>query len=153
MNITRAASRRRVIAAAQSAPMLPMSSPGSKETREIDFRILRLVHENPNITQRELAEALGVSLGKVNYCFRALIEKGHMKIENFQNSDHRLAYLYLLTPRGMAQKALLLRGFLKKKIREYELLEEEIKALQQEVAAAKRKKNPAPSRDTHRARE
>lgn len=88
------------------------------------------------MTQRELAQALGISLGRANYCLKALLSKGWIKIQNFRNSKHKLAYAYLLTPRGMAEKALLTRSFLKRKMSEFEELKVEIQALQKDLDQA-----------------
>jgi EPS-associated MarR family transcriptional regulator len=96
-------------------------------------RILRIIEENPGISQRDLAQALGVSLGKANYCLQALIEKGWIKVNNFKNSNNKQAYMYLLTRRGIAEKAQLTRRFLQRKVAEYEALRREIEQLRREV--------------------
>jgi EPS-associated MarR family transcriptional regulator len=101
------------------------------EERQLDA--LRLLETNPEMTQRELAEALGVSLGAANYCLKALVEKGWVKLENFQNNPNKLGYLYLLTPMGMAAKTTLTARFLRRKLAEYEALKAEIEQLQSEV--------------------
>ena len=101
------------------------------EERQLDA--LRLLETNPEMTQRELAEALGVSLGAANYCLKALVEKGWVKLENFQNNPNKLRYLYLLTPMGMAAKTTLTARFLRRKLAEYEALKAEIEQLQSEV--------------------
>lgn len=85
------------------------------------------------MSQRELAEALGVSVGAANYCLKALVEKGWVKLENFQKNPNKLGYLYLLTPMGIAAKAQLTAGFLRRKMAEYEALRAEIDQLQAEV--------------------
>jgi len=100
---------------------------------EAQFRILRLIESNPSLTQRELAREMGVSLGKVNYCVNALIEKGWVKARNFRNSNNKLAYAYLLTPRGIEQKAAITVHFLRRKVAEYESLKKEIARLRREV--------------------
>lgn len=100
------------------------------------FRVLRLLESHPDLTQREIADRLGISLGGVNYCVRALTDKGLVKIQNFQNSSNKLSYAYLLTPTGMAEKTLLAARFLKRKLVEYEALRAEIDALEQEVRLA-----------------
>ena len=92
------------------------------------------------MTQRELASELDVSLGKVNYCLKAMVEKGWIKIQNFKKSNNKLAYLYLLTPKGIEQKAYITVNFLKRKITEYETLEKEIKDLKAEVESSLRAK-------------
>lgn len=97
------------------------------------LKALRLLEQNPNMTQRELAKALGVSVGAANYCLKALVEKGWVKLENFQKNPNKLGYLYLLTPVGIKAKAQLTAGFLKQKLFEYEVLRAEIDALRLEV--------------------
>jgi len=101
------------------------------QTRQEDahFRILRLLEAEPTLTQRQLSQRLGISLGRLNYCLRALLDKGWIKIQNFQSSDNKLAYSYLLTPRGVAEKARITARFLRRKIDEYEQLQAEIEAL------------------------
>ena len=100
---------------------------------ELQFRVLRLLEANPNLTQRELSKALGVSLGGINYCLNALVVKGSVKIQNFKKNDNKWAYAYLLTPQGIADKAALTSGFLKRKIQEYQQLKEEIESLRKEA--------------------
>ena len=100
---------------------------------EAHLRILKIVSEKPDISQRELAREMGVSLGKVNYCVNALIEKGWVKARNFRNSNNKLAYAYLLTPRGIEQKAAITVHFLRRKVAEYESLRKEITQLRREV--------------------
>ena len=97
---------------------------------------MRLLRAKPELSQRELASSLGMSLGKANYCLRALIEKGFVKAENYRNSRNKLAYVYVLTPSGMAAKADLTRQFLARKMREYEELRLEIDGLQRESDSA-----------------
>jgi EPS-associated MarR family transcriptional regulator len=101
--------------------------------QEIHLKVLRQVENNPEITQRELAHRLGVSLGKANYCLQALIEKGFIKARNFQNSNNKRAYLYILTPQGMEAKARISVAFLRRKVEEYERLKTEIAMLEREV--------------------
>jgi len=103
---------------------------------ETHFKVLRLLESTPNISQRQLAEALGVSLGKTNFCLNALLDKGLVKMENFRTSTRKLNYAYLLTPTGIAEKAALTARFLMRKQQEYELLRAEIKLLQEQVAKA-----------------
>ena len=103
--------------------------------QETHLKVLRLLEINPHINQRELAAALGVSLGKTNFCLNALLDKGLLKINNFQNSQRKLAYSYLLTPAGLAEKATLTVRFLTRKIHEYEVLKVEIELLREEAAA------------------
>jgi EPS-associated MarR family transcriptional regulator len=100
---------------------------------ETHFHVLRLLESNPQMSQRELAKALGVSLGKVNYCLNALLDKGLLKVQNFQGSKSKMAYAYLLTPAGIAEKAGLTRRFLKSKMEEYEQLKLEIESLRRQA--------------------
>ena len=95
--------------------------------------MLREINANPRMTQRDLSARLGLSLGKVNFLIKALIEKGLIKAENFKNSRNKMAYLYCLTPQGIEQKADITYRFLKRKLTEYEKLEEEIRQLEKEV--------------------
>jgi EPS-associated MarR family transcriptional regulator len=97
------------------------------------YGLLKTLEENPGLSQRDLAKRLGVSLGKVNCCLNALIAKGSIKINNFRNSDNKLAYAYLLTPHGVEQKARMTVQFLKYKVQEYERLRAEIEVLQREA--------------------
>ena len=98
------------------------------------LKVLRLLEANPQMNQREMAAALGVSLGKTNFCLKALLDKGLLKMQNFQSSKRKLAYAYLLTPAGIAEKTSLTGRFLKRKMEEYESLKAEIASLQQETA-------------------
>ena len=97
---------------------------------EVHFRVMRLIQEHPQLTQRELARHLGVSLGKANYCLKALTEKGFVKAENFRRSDNKLAYVYLLTPVGIEERARVTVAFLRRKMQEFEALKTEIEGLQ-----------------------
>ena len=103
------------------------------KTQETHLKVLRHLEENPNVTQRELAEALGISLGKANYCMKALINKGMVKAKNFKNSANKRAYLYILTPTGIEAKAKISVRFLQRKIEEYEALKIEIEQLKTEL--------------------
>jgi len=91
------------------------------------FNVLRKVNTKPKATQRELAEELGFSLGKLNYCLRALKTKGLIKIKNFEKNPNKLNYIYVLTPRGITEKTKLTLNFMKKKMQEYDELKKEIK--------------------------
>jgi EPS-associated MarR family transcriptional regulator len=102
-------------------------------TDEYRYKILKLVEGNPEISQRELAKELGVSLGKANFCLNALIKVGLLKVTNFRNSKNKLAYMYLLTPDGIEKKASITLSFLKYKMQQFELLQQEIKSLQSEA--------------------
>lgn len=102
------------------------------ETEE-SLKVLREIGSNPQLTQRELSSRLGLSLGKINFLLKAMIEKGLIKAENFKKSNNKSAYLYLLTPMGIEQKAQTTYRFLKRKMAEYEKLEIEIRQLKKEV--------------------
>lgn len=97
---------------------------------------MRLLEEQPKLSQRQVAVSLGMSLGKVNYCLQALIQKGFVKAENYRNSSNKLAYFYLLTASGIAAKADLTRKFLSRKMKEYDELRLEIERLQHETKRA-----------------
>jgi len=94
--------------------------------QDIHFKILHILEKNPKITQRDLAKKLGISLGGANFCLKALIAIGHIKINNFKNSQHKSSYLYLLTAKGVSNKMILAADFLKRKLHEYEALKMEI---------------------------
>jgi EPS-associated MarR family transcriptional regulator len=102
-------------------------------TDEYRYKILKLVEAKPDVSQRELARDLGISLGKANFCLKALIEKGLLKATNFRNSKNKLAYMYLLTPNGIEEKSAITLRFLKSKIQEYELLQKEIEQIRVDV--------------------
>ncbi len=97
---------------------------------------MTLLHENPELSQRQLSDALGVSLGAVNYCLRALVSAGDVKIRNFRASDNKRRYAYMLTPHGLQRKSALAAEFLKRKLREYHALKAEIEALTRDMGAA-----------------
>lgn len=111
-----------------------MASEHPQDVEDLHFRVLKLLQDHPDLSQRELAEQLGVSNGKLHYCLKALIDKGLIKLENFANSKHRLGYAYLLTLVGIAQKAGMTSRFLKRKLAAYEALKQEIATLQAELA-------------------
>ena len=102
---------------------------------ELRLRILRLLTESPDLSQRELANRLGLSLGKMNYCLRALIDKGWVKVNNFRNSQNKLAYAYVLTPSGFRAKGSATTAFLRRKQEEFAELERQIAELRREVGA------------------
>ena len=106
------------------------------QQEDTHFRVLRLLQENPDITQREMAERLGVSTSGLNYCLKALIDKGWVKVQNFSQSKNKFGYVYVLTPLGIAEKVALTGRFLSRKMREYEQLRAEIERLQLEAGAA-----------------
>ena len=110
-----------------------MASKHPQDQEDLHFRVLKLLQDQPDLSQRELAAKLGVSNGKLHYCLKALIEKGSVKLVNFANSQHHLRYAYLLTPAGIAQKAGMTSRFLQRKMAEYEALRAEIAALQAEA--------------------
>ena len=101
--------------------------------QELEYRVLKMLEQRPDMTQRELAEALGVSLGKTHYLVTSLIDVGWVKLDNFQRSDDKWGYAYLLTPKGIVEKAAITARFLVRKQREYNELQQEIAQLQEEV--------------------
>ena len=106
-------------------------------TDEYRAKILKKLQDDPHISQRDLARELGISLGRANFCLRALMEKGLIKANNFKNSRNKKAYVYLLTPQGMAEKARATSRFLERKVAEYEALQREIASLKQEMQERK----------------
>jgi len=102
------------------------------ESEEV-LRLLREIKNAPDVTQRELSSSLGVSLGKINFLLNALIQKGYVKANNFRNSHNKVAYVYLLTPRGLEEKARITYQFLMRKTAEYDALKREIEKLRKEV--------------------
>ena len=103
---------------------------------ETRYRILKILEADPQASQRKLADQLGISLGRVNYCLQALIDKGLVKANNFRNSANKRAYLYLLTPKGIEEKAKVTVRFLQYKLAEYEILKHELEELQREAGKA-----------------
>ena len=101
--------------------------------QELEYRALKILEQHPELTQRQLSEELGVSLGKTNYVLKSLINVGWVKLDNFEKSDNKWGYAYLLTPSGVAEKAAITLRFLKKKKQEYDNLQKEIARLQKEV--------------------
>ena len=110
-----------------------MTSRQAKLQEDTYFRVMRILQENPDLTQRELAEKLGISVGGLNYCLKALMEKGMVKMKNFANSKNKFGYVYVLTPTGITEKAAITHRFLQRKMNEYEALKAEIEALRSEV--------------------
>ena len=106
-------------------------------TLEYDYRILKMIEERPELSQRAMAEELGISVGRTNYVLSALVERGLVKVENFKKSNNKAGYLYLLTPYGFAEKAKITASFLKRKMAEYELLQQEIEQLKSEASEVK----------------
>ena len=115
-----------------------MTSRRSKIQEDTYFRVLRILHEKPDITQREIANLLGVSTSGLNYCLNALIDKGWVKVHNFSESKNKFGYVYLLTPSGISEKAALTGRFLKRKLKEYEEMRAEIESLRSEVSEVSR---------------
>ena len=113
-----------------------MTSRRSKIQEDTYFRVLRILHEKPDITQREIAKLLGVSTSGLNYCLNALIDKGWVKVHNFSESKNKFGYVYLLTPSGISEKAALTGRFLKRKLKEYEEMRAEIESLRSEGSEA-----------------
>ena len=105
--------------------------------KDIHLDLLRKLEANPEYTQRELSQEMGVSLGKINYCMKKLIEKGWIKLSNFGHNPNKVSYIYLLTPQGIEQKARLTFAFLAKKLEEYEILKTEISKLKQDTEKLK----------------
>ena len=101
--------------------------------QELEYKVLKLLEQQPDLTQRQLAEALGVSLGKTHYLVKSLIEVGWVKLDNFQKSNNKWGYVYLLTPKGIVEKSMITTRFLRKKQTEYNKLRQEIAQLKEEV--------------------
>nr|WP_306173685.1 MarR family EPS-associated transcriptional regulator [Limnobacter humi] len=110
-----------------------MASRQQQLQEDTAYRVMRILDENPDLTQRELAERLGVSTSGLNYCLKALKEKGLVKMQNFAQSKNKFGYVYVLTPKGIAEKAALTGRFLKRKLAEYEALRMEIENLRSEI--------------------
>jgi EPS-associated MarR family transcriptional regulator len=110
-----------------------MTSHRTKLNEDKYFRLMRILEATPSISQREMAKALGVSFGGINYCLNALIDKGLVKVRNFSQNQNKFGYVYLLTPSGIAEKASLTSSFLKRKMEEYEALKIEIETLKSEI--------------------
>jgi EPS-associated MarR family transcriptional regulator len=109
-----------------------MTSRRSKLQEDTYFRVLRILQNRPDVTQREIAQLLGVSTSGLNYCLNALIERGWVKVHNFSESKNKFGYVYLLTPSGIAEKAALTGRFLQRKLLEYEAMRVEIESLRDE---------------------
>ena len=116
--------------------MSERSQMDQQATEEAHFRLLRILEEEPHLSQREIAKRMGISLGKVNYCIRALAERGLIKAGNFYRSQNKRAYLYRLTPRGITERAAMAIKFLRYKEAEHRQLMLEIEALREEVKQA-----------------
>ena len=103
------------------------------ESSEINYRLLKLVESNPNLTQRQMAEEMGLSLGKFNYCLKELVKKGIVKVERFKTSDNKAGYMYVLTPRGIEERVIIATSFLKRKMKEFEDIKQQINELNGEL--------------------
>lgn len=101
---------------------------------EIAYKLLKIIENEPQLSQREIASRMGISLGKANYCLKSLIEKGFIKARNFYNSNHKVAYVYMLTPSGLEEKTSVTYRFLTRKMQEYEEIKTEIERLKAETA-------------------
>ncbi len=113
---------------------IAMSHPETDDFESTEvIRLLREIEKTPEMTQRQLSSRLGISLGKVNFLIKALIDKGFIKLTNFKNANNKYAYLYVLTPHGIEERAILTYRFLKRKMKEYDELEEEIRMLKKEL--------------------
>ena len=111
----------------------PMTSRRQTANDDTLFWTLKVLQKNPGVTQRALAKEVGINVSSINFCLKALVEKGWIKMGNFSKNPDKLSYAYLLTPTGVAEKAVLTRRFLQRKMVEYEKLREEIEALQLEA--------------------
>ena len=120
-----------------------MPSRQARIQEDTHFRIMRILEQNPDVTQRELARELGISVSGLNYCLKALIEKGLVKIKNFADSKNKFGYAYVLTPRGISEKTSLTKRFLERKLAEYEALKKEIAVLKKEEQASRPENHPA----------
>jgi EPS-associated MarR family transcriptional regulator len=112
-----------------------MTSRQAKLQEDTNFRLMKLLQDKPDLSQRALAKELGISFGGLNYCLNALKDKGLVKMQNFSRSNNKLGYVYLLTPTGIAEKAALTSVFLRRKMEEYEALKAEIAALRSDCDA------------------
>ena len=110
-----------------------MATRQALQQEDTAYRVMRLLQDNPDLTQRELAQKLGLSVGGLNYCLKALVDKGWVKVQNFAHSKNKFGYMYVLTPHGIAKKAQITGRFLQRKLLEYESLKSEIESLRAEV--------------------
>lgn len=110
-----------------------MSSRQSRLQEDTYYRVLRLLQDNPDLPQHELYTQLGISVGGLNYCLKALMEKGLVKMQNFARAKNKFGYVYVLTPSGLTEKAALTKVFLQRKLEEHAALSNEIEALREEV--------------------
>ena len=131
----------RLHAVAVLRALFSVASNRAERQEETQFRVMRLLAENPEISTRQIADAVGVSNGKAYYCVSALIEKGLVKVKNFSNSEQKTSYLYQLTPRGIREKALLSTKFLERKLEEFEDLKAEIARLEEDLGEIHERQN------------
>ncbi len=117
-----------------------MTSRRAKLHEDTNFRLMKILEVNPDLSQREMAKLLGLSFGGINYCLNALVAKGLVKIENYSQNQNKFGYVYLLTPSGIAEKAAMTGTFLKRKMEEYEALKVEIATLKSEIETKNGKK-------------
>lgn len=113
-----------------------MAGQRSKVQEDVRFRVLRLLHDNPELSQRDLAKAVGISNGSAHYLLSALLDKGLIKLGNFTAAQDKRRYAYILTPKGMAEKAAITKRFLERKVQEYHALKAEIETLKDELGDA-----------------
>ena len=123
-----------------------MTSRRAKLHEDTNFRLMKILEANPDLSQREMGKALGISFGGINYCLNALVAKGLVKIENFSQNQNKFGYVYLLTPSGIAEKAAMTSIFLKRKMDEYEALKVEIAMLKSEIKKEEETKISSPKR-------
>ena len=112
----------------------------TNDEQEILYRLLKLLGDDPNLTQRQMAGEMGISLGKFNFCLKELVKKGFVKIDRFTSSQNKAAYMYLLTPHGIEEKAKITVNFLKRKMNEYKKIKQEIEELKKDVETAANEK-------------
>jgi len=112
----------------------------ANDDQEIRYRLFKLLDDDPNLTQRQMAEKMGISLGKFNFCLKELVKKGFVKIDRFTSSQNKAAYMYLLTPHGIEEKAKITVNFLKRKMNEYKKIKQEIEELKKDVKTAANEK-------------
>ena len=105
------------------------------EDPEIPYHLLKILESDPNLTQRQMAGKMGLSLGKFNYCLKELVKKGFVKVERFTSSDNKATYMYILTPHGLEEKSRVTVSFLKRKMKEYKEIKQQLEDLKQEVSA------------------
>ena len=102
---------------------------------ETHYRLLKLLESFPNLTQRQMAQKMGISLGKFNYCLKQLVKKGFVKVDRFTSSNNKAAYIYIRTPKGIEEKSTITLNFLKRKMKEFEEIQQQIEELKREVSA------------------